>query len=138
MKVQLLFWMLAAIDGHAKNFSIFHLAGGLYQLAPLYDVISVHPLVAARQIDRQKVAMAMAVSGKNRHYRWDMISRRHWLENARKCRFSTEEMGRIIDECCDRLPGAIDEVSRILPPGFSEEMAITIFSGMQGVRERLG
>jgi serine/threonine-protein kinase HipA len=50
--------------------SIFHLAGGLYQLTPLYDVISVHPLVEARQIDRQQIAMAMAVRGKNRHYRW--------------------------------------------------------------------
>ena len=46
MKAQLVFWMLAAIDGHAKNFSIFHLAGGLYQLTPFYDVISVHPLMA--------------------------------------------------------------------------------------------
>lgn len=138
MKAQLLFWMLAAIDGHAKNFSIFHLAGGLYQLTPLYDVISVYPLVAARQIDRQPVAMAMAVSGKNRHYRWDMISRRHWLENARKCRFAPEEMGLIIAECCDRLAGAIDNVNQLLPPGFPEEIAASIFSGLQAARERLG
>jgi serine/threonine-protein kinase HipA len=138
MKAQLLFWMLAAIDGHAKNFSIFHIAGGLYHLTPLYDVISVHPLVASRQIDRQRVTMAMAVSGKNRHYRWDMITRRHWLENARKCHFSPDEMDLIINECCDLLPGVINEVGQLLPFGFPEEIAASIFYGLQGSKDRLG
>ncbi|MGI4849736.1 MAG: HipA domain-containing protein, partial [Janthinobacterium lividum] len=32
---QVLFWLLAAPDGHAKNFSIKLLAGGRYQLTPL-------------------------------------------------------------------------------------------------------
>jgi serine/threonine-protein kinase HipA len=137
MKAQLVFWMLAAIDGHAKNFSIFHLAGGLYQLTPLYDVISVHPLASARHIDRQQITMAMAVHGKNRHYRWDMISRRHWLDAARKCRFSPDIMDLIIDECCDQLAGVIEQVSYGLPPGFSEEIASSIFSGLQGARNRL-
>ena len=137
MKAQLIFWMLAAIDGHAKNFSIFHLAGGLYRLTPLYDVISVHPLVAARQIDRQRVSMAMAVHGKSHHYRWDMISRRHWLDNARKCRFSFEEMDLIIDECCDRLEGVIEQVGGMLPHGFPEGIASSIFAGLQGARDGL-
>lgn len=137
MKSQLLFWMLAAIDGHAKNFSIFHLAGGLYHLTPLYDVISVYPLVATRQTDRQRVTMAMAVHGKNRHYRWDMISRRHWLENARKCRFPAKEMDLIINECCDRLEGVIDRVKGNLPQGFPEGIASSIFAGMLRVRDLL-
>jgi serine/threonine-protein kinase HipA len=138
MKAQLVFWMLAAIDGHAKNFSIFHLPGGLYRLTPFYDVISVHPLMANRQIDRQRVAMTMAVSGKNRHYRWDMITRRHWLENAWKCRFSSEEMDLIIDECCDRLAVVIEHVTQLLPQGFPEEIASSIFSGLEGAKNRLG
>ena len=137
MKAQLLFWMLAAIDGHAKNFSIFLLAGGLYHLTPLYDVISAHPLVAARQIDRQRVSMAMAVHGKNRHYRWVMISRRHWLENARKCRFSAEEMDLILNECCDRLDEVIDQVCWDLPLRFPEGISASIFAGMRGARDRL-
>jgi serine/threonine-protein kinase HipA len=36
-KTQLVFWLLAATDGHAKNFSIFHLPGSRYQATPLYD-----------------------------------------------------------------------------------------------------
>ena len=30
LKAQMVFWMLAAVDGHAKNFSIFHERGGSY------------------------------------------------------------------------------------------------------------
>ncbi|RYG08826.1 MAG: type II toxin-antitoxin system HipA family toxin, partial [Burkholderiales bacterium] len=34
--VQLAFWLLAATDGHAKNFSIFLERGGGYRMTPLY------------------------------------------------------------------------------------------------------
>ena len=40
MRAQLLFWMLAAIDGHAKNFSIRILPQNHFRLTPLYDVMS--------------------------------------------------------------------------------------------------
>ena len=37
---QLAFWLLAATDGHAKNFSIFLLPGAQYRLTPMYDILS--------------------------------------------------------------------------------------------------
>jgi serine/threonine-protein kinase HipA len=43
MRTQLVFWLLAAIDGHAKNFSIFLQAGGGYRLTPRYDILSARP-----------------------------------------------------------------------------------------------
>lgn len=42
---QVLFWLLAAADGHAKNFSIRIHAGGTCALAPIYDVLSAHPIM---------------------------------------------------------------------------------------------
>ncbi|MGL6010309.1 MAG: type II toxin-antitoxin system HipA family toxin, partial [Shewanella oncorhynchi] len=39
MKAQVLFWLLAATDGHAKNFSLFIRPEGKYELTPLYDII---------------------------------------------------------------------------------------------------
>jgi hypothetical protein len=42
-RTQMLFWVLGAIDGHAKNFSVFLEAGGSYRLAPLYDILSAYP-----------------------------------------------------------------------------------------------
>lgn len=37
--------MLAATDGHAKNFSLRILSQGRYQLTPLYDVLSIWPVM---------------------------------------------------------------------------------------------
>lgn len=44
MKSPILFWLLAAPDGHAKNFSIHILPQGRFKLAPLYDVMSIWPI----------------------------------------------------------------------------------------------
>jgi serine/threonine-protein kinase HipA len=55
LKTQVLFWLLGAIDGHAKNFSIFLMPGGGYSLAPVYDVMSAYPLLSNRQIELKKM-----------------------------------------------------------------------------------
>eukprot|EP00952_Eustigmatos_sp_NYUAD-ZCMA_P002991 13029-Eustigmatos_ZCMA.PRE.1 len=44
-QAQVLFWMLCATDGHAKNFSLAIGAQGSYRLTPLYDVLSAYPLL---------------------------------------------------------------------------------------------
>ncbi|KAI1696512.1 serine/threonine-protein kinase toxin HipA [Ditylenchus destructor] len=58
---QLLFWMLCATDGHAKNFSLFLRPGGGYQLTPLYDVLSAYPVLGTgpASISPHKVKLAM-------------------------------------------------------------------------------
>ncbi|HXC36126.1 MAG TPA: HipA domain-containing protein [Candidatus Acidoferrales bacterium] len=68
MHTQLVFWLLAAIDGHAKNFSVFLLAGGAYRLTPRYDILSAHPTLGhgRGKLSPQKIKMAMAVPGKRR------------------------------------------------------------------------
>jgi serine/threonine-protein kinase HipA len=49
-QAQVLFWMLRAIDGHAKNFSLFLNPGGRFQLTPFYDVLSAWPVIASRML----------------------------------------------------------------------------------------
>ena len=137
MTAQVLFWMLGAIDGHAKNFSIFLRPGNRFHLTPLYDVISVYPLAKAGQISMHKVKMAMAVLGKNRHYRWNSITRRHWLDTAKKCRYPEDEMKQIIEKCCDMAQECIDQAGADLPPGFSGQISAAIFIGIHQARERL-
>ena len=44
-KAQVVFWLLAATDGHAKTSSLFHLPGGRYRATPLYDILSAHPVI---------------------------------------------------------------------------------------------
>jgi serine/threonine-protein kinase HipA len=40
---QLAFWLMAATDGHAKNYSIFLQPGDTYVMTPLYDILSMWP-----------------------------------------------------------------------------------------------
>ena len=80
----------------------------------------------------------MAVSGKNRHYRWNSITRRHWLDTAKKCGYPEDEMNQIIEKCCDMAQGCIDKVGAALSPRFPEQISSAIFSGIHRARERLG
>ena len=137
MTAQLLFWMLGVIDGHAKNFSIFHLRGGLFRMTPLYDVISIYPVISASRLPVQRVSMAMAVIGKNRHYRWNQIVRRHWLETASKCQFPPDEMDTIIDRCCDTVKYSIEKTKAVIPKGFPSFTAEAIFSGILSAKDSL-
>jgi len=63
MRTQLVFWLLAAIDGHAKNFSVFLQAGGGYRLTPRYDILSAHPMLGhgRGKLSPHKIGMAMSV-----------------------------------------------------------------------------
>jgi serine/threonine-protein kinase HipA len=137
MTLQVLFWLLAAIDGHAKNFSIFLLPGGSYRLTPAYDIISAYPLVAKRHLERQSLKMAMAVKGNTSHYQWMGIMYRHWLSMAGRCRFPAEEMANVITALLERMDGVIAAVSGRLPQSFPEEVSEAIFDGMRNARDRL-
>jgi len=137
MTANLVFWLLAAIDGHAKNFSIFLLSGGGFQLTPLYDVISGYPLITKKQLEQRRLKMAMALTGKNRHYNWNAMLHRHWLSTAKKCHFPVGAIEEIIAEILGRLDLVIDQVSNQLPETFPDAIAEPIFSGMRNARDKL-
>ncbi|MCZ8529848.1 type II toxin-antitoxin system HipA family toxin [Alteromonas sp. PRIM-21] len=83
LRVQIVFWLLAAIDGHGKNFSIALDQDG-YRLTPIYDVLSAYPYFGQGNIQAKKIKMAMKVHSKNTHYKWNEILARHWPEHAKK------------------------------------------------------
>ena len=80
VKGQLLFWLMAATDAHAKNFSLFHETGGTYRMTPFYDVLSAWPIIGhgPNQLAYQKAELAMAVRSKNAHWKLKDIQPRHW------------------------------------------------------------
>ncbi len=137
MTANLIFWLLGAIDGHAKNFSIFLLPRGDFKLTPLYDVISAFPLVEKKQLEQRRLKMAMALMGKNRHDEWHMMLYHHWLSTAKACRFPTDEMEKIIAETLGRMDQVIDNVSGELPASFPDAVAGSIFDGMKTARDKL-
>jgi serine/threonine-protein kinase HipA len=79
--------------------------------------------------------MAMAVRGKNRHYRWKEIAARHWLETARRCGFS--EMKSIMDEVIAQTPTVVEQASARLPRRFPASIAETIMTGTKNAARLL-
>ena len=127
---QLMFWLLAAPDGHAKNFSIQHSVGGRYHLTPLYDVLSAWPLIGKGPKLRQyeRMSLAMAVRGKNAHYRLNSIQTRHWFELARSVGVQGLWEGMI--ESVERAPDAIASIEKKLPKEFPETVYAAIAKGI--------
>lgn len=135
-KAQVLFWMLCAPDGHAKNFSIFLRPGGSYELAPLYDVLSAYPLLGEgpNRLSPFRVKMAMAVRSRNAHWKMRDIQRRHWDALGERFGVVTDE-GRaarnIIDELVAGTPAVIKKVRSMLPADFPQGLANSILKGLQ-------
>ena len=137
MRTQLVFWMLAAIDGHAKNFSLFLLPGGAYRLTPRYDILSAYPILGhgRGKLAPEKIRMAMAVTGKSRHYRWKEIHARHWIETAR--RQGLGDMEQIMSDVIARTPAVIEGVRETVPRGFPAQIAEAILGGIEMCAEQL-
>mgnify|MGYP003664159643 FL=1 len=133
LQAQIAFWLLAATDGHAKNFSIALYPGGGFELTPLYDVISAQPLFAARELRKEDLRLAMAV-GDNRHYRIHEVMPRHFVQTAARAGLPPHAVERLISEMIETVPGAITQVTENLPADFPTAVSGPI---IQGLRRRL-
>lgn len=137
MKVMIVFWLLAAPDGHAKNFSLRLLPEARYRLTPLYDVMSIQPLFDAGQIPDKKVRVAMAVGAKN-HYIVSQIALRHFRETARKCKMPVDIIGILADELLEQSADALAATIEAMPADFPIEIGQSIRNGYLGRLEHLG
>ena len=136
---QVLFWLMAAPDGHAKNFSIHLLPAGRYALAPLYDVMSIWPIEGGgpNQYSLHNAKLAMALLGKNKHYRFADVQRRHFNSTAAKC-FLRADAEDVIESVLERTSGAIEAVAARLPSGFPVRVADAVFAGIKRSAQQLG
>ena len=127
---QILFWLLAATDGHAKNFSIHLESGGSYRLTPLYDVISFYPYISAFK-PMQKIKMAMALKGtKRNNYHWSAIQPRHFTSTAKAIDFSPKKAELILEEMLEQANRVAEEVAERIPEGFPPHISEPILQGM--------
>lgn len=117
LKAQLVFWLIGATDGHAKNFSVFLSPGGSYRMTPLYDILTAQPALNARQIERKQMKMAMSV-GNSRHYRFDQIHGRHFVQTAMRAGLSKKRAMSIIEDIEAKAPEAMETAAKALPKGF--------------------
>ena len=137
VKAQMVFWLLAATDGHAKNFSIFLERGGGYRLTPFYDVLSAWPVIGngANQVAFQKAKLAMALRSKSAHWALQDLRARHWDGVAKLAGLG--DAHALCDELLAQLPDALDAVEAQLPPDFPEPVASAILQGVRDTAKRL-
>ncbi|MGM9487414.1 type II toxin-antitoxin system HipA family toxin [Ideonella sp. YS5] len=130
-RAQLAFWLMAATDGHAKNFSIFLHAGDAYALTPLYDVLSMWPYIGdgPNQWRRQRARLAMAMRSKNVHWELERIRTRHWHQWAMKN--GGPAAWKAMLGLVDRVEAAVDQVQAELPADFPPRTWATIADGMR-------
>lgn len=139
-KTQLLFWIMAATDGHAKNFSLTLLAGGHYRRTPLYDILSTWPIQGrgANRMDPRnaRLAMAMAVEGSNRHYLIHDIHRWHWVRMAESLGLG-DRATAMIEDLVERIPRALDALAKRLPEDFPAALFDSVSAGVTAAVKRL-
>lgn len=137
IKTQILFWLLAAIDGHAKNFSIKLLNRGNFQLTPLYDIMTAYPLIVRNQLPIQKLKLAIAVYGtKRKYYSYRKIEPRHWLTTAVRIKYPNELIKKNLEEMFDMIDTVIEQVSLEIPTDFPDYIAESTFSGMRKMKDK--
>ncbi|MFG6547008.1 type II toxin-antitoxin system HipA family toxin [Sulfitobacter sp. 1A10445] len=119
LKAQLIFWLMGATDAHAKNFSVFLGPGGSYRMTPLYDILTAEGALHAHQIERKQMKLAMSV-GNSRHYRFDQIHGRHFVQTAMRAGLSRKRVTGLVDEIATRAPEALETAANALPKAFPQ------------------
>jgi serine/threonine-protein kinase HipA len=133
---QLAFWLMAATDGHAKNYSIFLHAGDSYVMTPLYDILSMWPYFGKgpNQFNRRRAGLAMALRSKNVHYAFDTIHARHWHQLAMK------NGGPVVWDAMlglvEKVEPTLAAVEKRLPKNFPGRSWEAISKGMKGEAHR--
>jgi serine/threonine-protein kinase HipA len=133
---QLAFWLLAAPDGHAKNFSIFLKRDDTYGMTPLYDVLSAWPVIGSgpNEWPIQKATLAMALRGNSPHRHLRQIHIRHWRRLA-ALTGAPDAFDQMVS-MVDRAESALTSLEARLPAAFPEYVWQRIADGVRDQRTR--
>ena len=127
MKAQIVFWLIGATDGHAKNFSLFLGPQGRFRLTPLYDILSTQWQHDRRQIPRNAFRLAMAI-GDKRRYKVTEIAPRHFEQTAKRAGFPIEALREVMGEIVSELPRASEVLTAQLDERVPKAMAEAILT----------
>lgn len=123
-RAQIFFFLIGASDGHAKNFSLRLGRRGRFRLAPLYDILSIAPVVRAGRLQRKRYRLAMSVDG---HYGIDEIVPRHFEAEGRAAGLPKGRALELLQDMTDRLGLSLERVFQAVgdqvPEAVSEPIA---------------
>jgi serine/threonine-protein kinase HipA len=117
MKAQIFFLLIGAPDGHAKNFSLTLGAQGRFRLTPLYDILSLAPVIDAGLLQRRRFRLAMSF---DRHYGVDEILPWHIEAEAVAGGLPPGAALSLLRETCEAVPLARKRTYADLGPVVSE------------------
>ncbi|MCB1397862.1 MAG: type II toxin-antitoxin system HipA family toxin, partial [Rhodobacteraceae bacterium] len=83
------------------------------------------PALQAGQIEHRQMTMAMSV-GRRRHYRFDQIHGRHFIETAQAAGLSRARAAAVVEGVAARAASTLDQVAGDLPPGFPPALVETV------------
>lgn len=132
LAAQVLGWMLAATDQHAKSFSLLLRAQGHFVLAPFYDVMSAWPIVgrAPSAASLRRLRFALAPGGADASNGYDDLTLQRWSDLARRNALG-HEFGAVIEGLASWADNAIEAVAAQLQPGFPTSVSGAIFEGLR-------
>lgn len=135
-RAQMIFWLIGATDGHAKNFSIQLRPGGRFILAPLYDIISTQPIVDDNRIAHNKFKLAMSV-GDNNHFQITHIARRHFEQSAEAAGLPHGTVEQICAELEAAIPAALETIEALADNIVPARLIESISAGIEARRDAL-
>jgi serine/threonine-protein kinase HipA len=109
-----------------------------FQLTPLYDVLSIWPIMGEgpNKISWHNARLALSVRGRTKHYLLRKIQRRHFNAMAAQCgRGETAEP--LIADILAATPAVIAAAPQDLPRGFPQHVLDAILVGLSKSAKRL-
>jgi serine/threonine-protein kinase HipA len=139
MRYQLVFWMLCALDGHAKTFSLNLWAGGSFDLAAPYGVLSGYPLIGYSQgkLPADSIGMALWPGEQDAPLCWQAVQPEHWLALARRCALPRAAMVKLMQTLAAQALQISATARKNLPAGFPVNIAEPILQGIVHAAQRL-
>lgn len=134
-KSQIIFWLIGATDGHAKNFSLALLPGGRFHLTPFYDVLTVQPSADSRQVPQKAFRLAMSI-GAGR-YRIADIHGRHFVEIGRIAGLGPSVIRQALGDIHASAEQVRAKMEALLPGDFPQAIHASVQAAIGSRLERL-
>jgi serine/threonine-protein kinase HipA len=102
-------------------------------MTPLYDVLTVQPMIDSGQLRHNRFKLAISV-GNHNHYRIDIIQKRHFLETADAAGLPCGTVETLCDEIEAAYPVVRETMAKLAGGIIRDEL---IDSVIRGIRSRL-
>ena len=135
-KAQILFWLIGATDGHAKNFSLAQSSQGRFRMTPIYDVLTLQPSFDNKRFPRKDFRMAMRVGDSNQ-YNVENIRGRHFIHTGVQSGFSRDTVDQIIADISRTADAALAKTARTLSDEFPQNLFESVSAALKRRLQRL-